>query len=152
MSFFPEVTKDGRLGKEVTYTPKRGTVKVSKKWKNRLKKEKEKFESGKRPKYHDYIKSKAWRRRRVKYFKENGNKCVICKSAKEVGLHHLSYARLGKEKDEDLVALCWGCHSNFHDKYEGKGREMYANTMQYIIEEQETRELETFVKRFLPQK
>lgn len=90
--------------------------------------------------YKDYMKSKEWRKRRTMYFAKFGNKCVVCKGSRNVGLHHLSYERLGGELDEDLVALCWHCHYKYHEKH-GVKRESKETTYRFIQDEQETEEL-----------
>jgi hypothetical protein len=84
-------------------------------WKKHLKKikkaKKKKKKKGKpfvRPKYKEYIKSQKWKQRRNEYYKTHPRECVICKSKHLVGLHHMTYKNLGRELDEDLVALCWG--------------------------------------------
>lgn len=49
--------------------------------------------------------------------------CAVCDAPWRVtrdDLHHRSYDRLGHELDEDLVALCRGCHEELHqliDRY-----------------------------------
>jgi hypothetical protein len=32
-----------------------------------------------------------------------------------VQVHHLTYENIGREKDEDLLAVCERCHRSFHD-------------------------------------
>lgn len=69
----------------------------------------------KRPDYHVYIESKAWRARRKQYYDRHGKQCEVCGSTDAVQLHHRHYNTLGREKDKDLQALCRGCHENHHE-------------------------------------
>jgi len=34
----------------------------------------------------------------------------------QLHVHHISYARLGREQADDLIALCKDCHDRVHDK------------------------------------
>jgi len=98
----------------------------------------------KRPKYVDYIKSKSWNKRRIEYFKKFGKSCVIC-FIKKVQLHHMSYINLGRELDEDLIALCIHHHKRLHEEVK-TALDMRVGTYQFIIDEQETEELKKLMK------
>jgi hypothetical protein len=37
-----------------------------------------------------------------------------CPSEGPLQTHHLSYARVGKERDDDLIVLCEECHARYH--------------------------------------
>lgn len=67
------------------------------------------------PKYHEYMRSVHWKIRREQYFNVHDKKCWICGSSARLGLHHLHYKNLGREKDDDLIALCWDHHERLHD-------------------------------------
>ena len=43
-----------------------------------------------------------------------GHRCENCDERSSLQVHHLTYARLGREIDEDLVVLCRMCHANEH--------------------------------------
>ena len=105
---------------------------------NRLKKKQRKLQ--KQPKYKEYIKSAEWRQRRERYYLTHMKECRACKSTYRVSLHHLSYRNVGKEKDEELVPLCWQCHEEYHEKYGTKDVENLSNA--FIIEKQEDLEFE----------
>lgn len=64
--------------------------------------------------YRDYIKSPAWRRLRRRLLSARGLQCEKCGNVyvteKRLTLHHLTYERLGREVDADLLVLCWACH------------------------------------------
>jgi len=64
-----------------------------------------------REQYTDYIKSPEWRARRKQLFWKRGRSCERCKTSPRVlQVHHLTYERLGNERDNDLVILCIPCH------------------------------------------
>jgi hypothetical protein len=65
-------------------------------------------------KYAAYMKSKEWAIRRNRYFDSHKKQCRACGSSKLIQLHHKTYARLGAERDQDLVALCSKCHRSLH--------------------------------------
>lgn len=67
-----------------------------------------------RPKYQDYIKSPEWERVRKRILKRARGKCEKCRKRPPIQVHHLTYARLGNERDEDLLAVCGPCHQAFH--------------------------------------
>lgn len=50
----------------------------------------------------------------VAYFDEIGERNDLGIEYLEV--HHKTYERLGHERDEDLAALCWGCHDAVTDR------------------------------------
>lgn len=102
--------------------------------KGKIKKRKTKSSLPKIPqKYHLYIKSKFWKNRRNKYFKDFEKKCFICNSIKYIQVHHLEYDNklFGIEKDEMLVSLCLDCHEQFHLIY-GTKRKMYEEFNEFI--------------------
>jgi len=76
--------------------------------------------------YDEYINSKAWKKRRNRKLRTaiwhgrfvfcRGCQCFVWFSFGNVQVHHLTYARLGRERDEDLVVLCRGCHAYLHCK------------------------------------
>lgn len=64
--------------------------------------------------YASYLKSKHWGLIRARII-QNHPYCEMCKSAeKPLQVHHLSYKRLGAEKDSDLTPLCDDCHVSVH--------------------------------------
>jgi hypothetical protein len=67
--------------------------------------------------YKEYIKSKFWEERKNSFYKTVGRLCAVCGSTNQMSVHHLKYGKFGKERDEDLVALCWSCHEEFHTIY-----------------------------------
>jgi phage terminase large subunit GpA-like protein len=65
--------------------------------------------------YHEYIHSDLWRIRCSEYKLKINNRCEHCGNMTFLQLHHIRYTNLGKEKDEDLIALCEKCHKKIHN-------------------------------------
>lgn len=70
--------------------------------------------------YRDYLVSKKWAslKRAVHFFYEE--ECYICKSREKLYVHHKTYDRLYHEDLDDLVLVCFDCHSKIHDKSDTK--------------------------------
>lgn len=66
--------------------------------------------------YTEYINSPQWRVKRREALDRAGHKCQLCSSTNRLEVHHNDYSRLGNEIPSDLVALCYVCHTTFHDK------------------------------------
>lgn len=65
--------------------------------------------------YHEYLHSEEWQKKRMAVFKRDDYRCQRCGTAKNLRVHHLSYARLGKDDEIlDLITLCDKCHSSVH--------------------------------------
>lgn len=71
--------------------------------------------------YQEYIHSDAWQRRRKRAIKRAGGKCQRCGSTERLEAHHLTYARLGREKPADLIVLCHACHQAEHSPHADAG-------------------------------
>jgi len=62
--------------------------------------------------YEEYLNSFAWKA--IKKLKlEQSPQCEVC-WVKATTVHHLSYERLWREKEEDLVSICESCHNKCH--------------------------------------
>ena len=62
--------------------------------------------------YKDRISSAEWFQLCCRLKRERGNKCDRCgKHYPFLEVHHLTYARLGNERDSDLEVLCNDCHT-----------------------------------------
>jgi 5-methylcytosine-specific restriction endonuclease McrA len=76
--------------------------------------------------YDAYLRSFEWRVFRSKwrrhYRQSLGREpaCQVC-GASRVELHHLTYARLGRERFDDVVPLCRPCHRKSHGLVAGGG-------------------------------
>jgi hypothetical protein len=64
--------------------------------------------------YEKYINSQQWRNRRARFLKKHGLKCCICGNFGVIHVHHLTYERLGNERDSDLQVVCEQCHNGIH--------------------------------------
>jgi 5-methylcytosine-specific restriction endonuclease McrA len=65
--------------------------------------------------YDEYLASDYWQGVRYLMLKAAGFKCQECgANDKPLHVHHLTYQRLGRERDEDLVVLCESCHRGKH--------------------------------------
>lgn len=64
--------------------------------------------------YQLYVKTDCFKIRRDAYIR-NRQWCEGCGDGKANQVHHLSYERLGRELDQDLLAVCDRCHRAFHD-------------------------------------
>lgn len=62
------------------------------------------------PQYLSYIRSDAWKARRKRALFLAGYRCQICGSKSRLQVHHVTYANLGHELDQDLTVLCRVCH------------------------------------------
>lgn len=61
--------------------------------------------------YGAYIHSAGWETLRARCIELAGGRCVGCGSGFDLQAHHLTYDRLGHERDEDLMCLCRSCHA-----------------------------------------
>lgn len=83
--------------------------------------------------YTDYLKSEKWKRRRAAYFMRHAKICRVCRSNVRIQLHHMDYARLGKESDSDMVALCEKHHKRIKVAQRmSRGLTLRQVTMLYI--------------------
>ena len=83
------------------------------------------------PTYEDYISSAGWEKRRADYFAGHARKCFACGARDKIQLHHKTYARMGRELDEDLMPLCERCHSEVHRIQRTSGRNLAEVTDQF---------------------
>lgn len=93
--------------------------------------------------YRLYIKSDFWTRRRADYFKKFGKQCAICGARRRISLHHIVYGKLGSEKDEHLVALCWPHHEALHNEI-GVKANMTKETNAFIVDTRQFLEFPKF--------
>ena len=63
----------------------------------------------------EYQKTTWWKDRRQELKEKFGHSCEICKSEKKIAVHHNNYFSKYREKDHDLIVLCYDCHSFFHN-------------------------------------
>ena len=68
--------------------------------------------------YETYLLTKEWKERSLLVKRYNGMKCCKCHSGPmdhwKLNAHHLTYERIGAERFDDLICLCWRCHKKVH--------------------------------------
>lgn len=66
--------------------------------------------------YRAYLRSEAWRVTRRMMLDHAEHRCQVCNGTQLLQVHHRTYARLGRERFQDLTVLCDACHAKHHDK------------------------------------
>jgi hypothetical protein len=74
---------------------------------------------GRRALYQAVMASSGWRRRRRRALRRAGRRCQRCGAPGPLDVHHRTYARLGRERPGDLLALCESCHRALHGRTSG---------------------------------
>jgi 5-methylcytosine-specific restriction endonuclease McrA len=64
--------------------------------------------------YKEYLLSDHWLDLRRKILKRDGFACRLCNARTDLNVHHRSYERIGREREDDLITLCRRCHEIFH--------------------------------------
>jgi 5-methylcytosine-specific restriction endonuclease McrA len=64
--------------------------------------------------YRRYLRSELWKQNRAPALERARGLCEDCGAARDLDVHHRTYARKGAEHPEDLVALCRPCHTARH--------------------------------------
>src|SRR5579859_6150258 len=72
--------------------------------------------------YTTYLRSRQWAAKRRQVRVRAGGRCERCRSRPGIHAHHVTYARLGKERQEDLRWLCEACHQAQHGHSISGGR------------------------------
>ena len=67
--------------------------------------------------YAEYLTTDHWKRI-AQETRERDGACRVCASTEKLEVHHRTYVRLGRERPDDLVTLCWRCHRRFHGTYD----------------------------------
>jgi 5-methylcytosine-specific restriction endonuclease McrA len=74
----------------------------------------ERQRSERKASHHAYLRSPEWKARRREALAVASRRCQDCGSAERVHVHHLTYARHGRELPRDLRVLCSRCHRKRH--------------------------------------
>jgi hypothetical protein len=69
-----------------------------------------------REKYAAYLCSREWSVLKKEVHERAGGVCERCRLNGIDSVHHLTYARKYRERIDDLLALCNGCHAYIHAK------------------------------------
>lgn len=85
-----------------------------------------------KPEYQTYISSDGWKQRKADYFAKHPRRCTACGSESAIHLHHRTYARMGRELNEDLTPLCQPCHSKVHQHHEKSRKSLAKATDEFI--------------------
>jgi HNH endonuclease len=65
--------------------------------------------------YDSYLKSRHWAKFRFRILKQRHFTCERCgQRGVTLHVHHLSYARFGRELEEDVIVVCVPCHQKRH--------------------------------------
>jgi 5-methylcytosine-specific restriction endonuclease McrA len=64
--------------------------------------------------YEEYLQTTEWRVRANDAKQRAKWQCALCCSTKALEVHHRTYERLGRERSDDLIVLCWRCHRRHH--------------------------------------
>lgn len=64
--------------------------------------------------YRDYLETEHWGKLRNQVLTRDAHQCRDCGSRRNLHIHHLTYVRLGRERLDDLLTLCKGCHEVRH--------------------------------------
>jgi hypothetical protein len=65
--------------------------------------------------YKDYLRCEWWKWRRLQALKKAKHRCQRCNDKAKLQVHHKTYVRLGRERDEDLEVVCRSCHEQEHE-------------------------------------
>lgn len=65
--------------------------------------------------YQHYLTTVHWEKTRARKVAQVNYKCEKCSRTSGLEVHHLTYARLGEERLEDLQVLCPVCHRKAHE-------------------------------------
>lgn len=86
--------------------------------------------------YERYISSPEWKKKREKALKSAHYKgkywCQDCGwnfKVDQLEVHHLTYERLGKERDTDLIVVCSRCHKKQDKVRAKKGQQKSAEAL-----------------------
>lgn len=64
--------------------------------------------------YKKYLHSRHWKTTKFLLYSTK-KRCSLCRSKKNLNIHHKTYSRLGNENPSDLILLCQECHYLYHE-------------------------------------
>ena len=122
--FLIEQNESGPLSKVVIVKKPRVSLYVKKELKrNKIKEAKfPKITDRERKSYNWFLKGKYWRKVREIVIKRDLGKCILCRTDKNLHVHHMTYKNHFNEHNhlDDLITLCKTCHENEHKKKDSK--------------------------------
>ncbi len=98
------------------------------------------------PRYKLYLRSTAWLNRRRGVLNRAEGKCQLCAGTERLEVHHVTYARVGAERIEDLRCLCHVCHRGL-DKAAGNWVPLDRATREEVARRKELRARKEAAKR-----
>jgi hypothetical protein len=73
------------------------------------------YSSAKKLIHDEYMKTDTWKKKRFERLQKDNFRCVMCGTAYNLCVHHISYKNLGNESMDDLITLCERCHKKVHE-------------------------------------
>jgi hypothetical protein len=64
--------------------------------------------------YEEFLRGNEWRKFAADFKKLNNNECGLCKSSKQLDVHHISYNPDNLMDKQNVICLCRRCHANTH--------------------------------------
>jgi hypothetical protein len=64
--------------------------------------------------YREYLLSPEWATIRAGALRRASHRCQACTRSRALHVHHRRYPERGREKPDDLIVLCEGCHLAVH--------------------------------------
>lgn len=77
--------------------------------------------------YERYLQTRRWIGTRNRILRLRGYRCERCTAGRNLQVHHLTYDRIGEERDDDLQVLCRGCHLGHHVAEATPNRSVYLS-------------------------
>lgn len=72
--------------------------------------------------YQQYLQSFHWKSLRDWTLLSRGHRCERCGQINQTNVHHKTYKRLWREREDDLEVLCRPCHVAIHRKQRERRR------------------------------
>jgi len=84
--------------------------------------------------YRAYLKSPQWQKKRQQCFAHYGKRCYACRTYRgPFHVHHMDYARFGRELITDIIPLCVPCHREVTAIYKrNRRRGLRQVTMEFV--------------------
>ena len=83
--------------------------------------------------YEAVLASERWRQVRAEAIRRAGYRCVTCGRGGSLDVHHARGDRnLGRERPEELQALCRECHEMLHTRHRAR-RAGFLRTLVWIV-------------------
>ena len=102
------------------------------------------------PAYAEYIQSHGWAEKKQARMKLDGDHCQGCQARENLQVHHITYARLYRERMSDLVTVCTRCHRLIHRIYKPMTGRSLASVTFRVLKQMKPRETTEFTRIELP--